>query len=179
MRRMNLKRLPSFFTFDLPINYKFLYSYFRRTQEEQRCIYASWPTGATRQKLISDYWGNALLHYLLLMPLSTGLVFLFSINYRYSINLYLLALFLIGIFAYLPMYFLIYRPTFNRDFLPNLEAVVAEYEGKERAWLEKCKQDQPTNRTLALFFYAIDKTSNMSYLSATGKCADLLHKTLV
>jgi hypothetical protein len=29
---------------------------------------------------------------------------------------------------------------------------------------------------LAFLFYAIDKTSKMNYLSATSKCADLLHK---
>ena len=78
--------------------------------------------------------------------------------------------------AYLPLYVMIYRPIFTGEFLPKLETVIAAYEGRERAWLEKCKQDQLTNRALVLLFYVLDKTSNISYLSPSDKCADLLHR---
>jgi alkyl hydroperoxide reductase subunit AhpC len=74
------------------------------------------------------------------------------------------------------LYFILYRPIFTGDFLPKLETVIAAYEGRERAWLEKCKQDQLTNRALVLFFYALDKTSKANYLTPNDKCADLLHK---
>lgn len=176
MKRMNLRRLTSFYTFDLPVNYKYLYTIFRQTQEGQHNVHSCWPIAATRQKLISDYWGNALLHYLLLIALSVVVVLLFTITYGYLGNIYLPVLFLVGILAYLPMYFIIYRPTFLREFLPNLETVIAEYEGRERLKLDKCKQDQPTNRALAFLFYVLNQTSKMSYLSASSKCADMLHK---
>lgn len=123
MRSLNLRRLKSFFTLDLPVNYRYLYTSFRQSQDRQRYIHANWPTTATRQKLIANYWENTLVHYLLLITISTTMVVLFSIGYSQHNNIYLPVLFLVGIMAYLPIYFIIYRPTFNREFLPNLETV--------------------------------------------------------
>jgi hypothetical protein len=91
-------------------------------------------------------------------------------------GMYMLVSAALGIAAYLPLYFMLYRPIFTGDFLPKLETVIAAHEGRERAWLEKCKQDQLTNRALVLFFYAFDKASKANYLTPSDKCADLLHK---
>lgn len=49
-------------------------------------------------------------------------------------------------------------------------------QNKNRAWQEKCKQDQFSNRTLVFLFYVLDKTSNLNRLTAVDKWADLLHK---
>lgn len=173
MRSLNMKRLKSFFTFDLPVNYSYIYSRFRKTHKGQRDIYASWPAEATRRQLINEYWSNALWHYLLLFVLADVVVFFYSGQFN---AMYMLAGVTLGMVAYLPVYFLIYRPTFTGDFLPKLETVIAAYEGRERAWLEKCKQDQLTNRALVLLFYAFDKASKANYLTPSDKCADLLHK---
>lgn len=83
---------------------------------------------------------------------------------------------LLGILTYLPLYVMVYRPTFTGEFLPKLETVIAAYEGRERAWLEKCKQDQLSNRALVLLFYVLDKTCNKSYLGPSDKYADQLHR---
>lgn len=171
-----MRRLKSFFTFDLPVNYKYLYIRFRQTHERQRYLYSSWPAEATRRKLISDYWSNVLFHYLLLFSLSTLFVSLSSIVYTSFEGIYFPTLIMLGVFTYLPLYFMIYRPTFNREFLPNLETVIAEYEGGQQLWMEKCKKDQPTVRALAFFFYVLDKTGKINYLSDSDKCADHLHK---
>lgn len=40
MRSMSLKRLRSFFTFDLPVNYKYLYLSFSQTHENKRHVYS-------------------------------------------------------------------------------------------------------------------------------------------
>jgi len=173
MRGMNMKRLKSFFTFDLPVNYNYIYSRFCKTHEEQRDIYASWPAEATRRWLINEYWNNALWHYLLLVVVAAVVVWVYNGQLN---GMYILAGMTLGIAVYLPLYFLLYRPIFTGDFLPKLETVIAAYEGRERAWLEKCKQDQLTNRALVLFFYALDKTSRANYLTPSDKCADLLHK---
>jgi hypothetical protein len=71
MRSMNLRRMKSFATFDLPINYHYLYSSFHKTHESNRNLHPVWPVAATRCKLISKYWGNAFLHYLLIAATST------------------------------------------------------------------------------------------------------------
>lgn len=130
MRSLNLKWLKSFFTFDLPVNYKYLYVRFRQTHKGQHEFYPNWPAAATRQKLISDYWEHVFLHYLLLLGLSAFSVTLFSIFHSSFEGVYFPALVLLGTVAYLPLYFMIYRPTFNREFLPNLETVIVEYEGR-------------------------------------------------
>ena len=78
MRSLNLRRLTSFLTFDLPVNYHHLYYCFRQTHEGQRITYASWPAAATRRRLICDYWSNALLHYLLVFGLSATFALLYN-----------------------------------------------------------------------------------------------------
>ncbi|RFS20220.1 hypothetical protein DVR12_21130 [Chitinophaga silvatica] len=83
---------------------------------------------------------------------------------------------LVCIVLYLPLYFITYRSIYNDEFLPKLEMAIATYEGRERSWLEKCKQDQLSNRALVLLFYVFDKTSKADYLAPSDKCADLLHK---
>ncbi|MCW3466193.1 hypothetical protein [Chitinophaga nivalis] len=173
MRSLNLKQLKSFFTFDLPVKYSYIYSRFRKTHERKRDIYASWPAEATRHQLINEYWNNALWHYLLLVVVATAAVWFYNDQLN---GMYMIICVTVGIIVYLPLYFLLYRPVFTGDFLPKLETVIAVYEGRERAWLEKCKQDQLTNRALVLFFYAFDKASKANYLTPSDKCADLLHK---
>ncbi|WPV65929.1 hypothetical protein [Chitinophaga sp. LS1] len=139
----------------------------------QRDIYASWPAEATRRQLINEYWSNALGHYLFLVVVATVAVWFYNGQLN---SIYMLVSVTLGITVYLPLYFILYRPIFTGDFLPKLETVIAAYEGRERAWLEKCKRDQLTNRALVFFLYAFDNASNANYLAATDKCADLLHK---
>nr|WP_295873302.1 hypothetical protein [uncultured Chitinophaga sp.] len=173
MRSLNMKQLKSFFTFDLPVNYSYIYSRFRGTHKGQRDVYASWPAEATRHRLISDYWSNVLWHYFLLVVLAAVSVWFYNGQLN---GMYMLVYITVGMAAYLPLYFLLYRPIFISDFLPKLETAIAAYEGRERAWLEKCKRDQLTNRALVFFLYAFDKASNANYLTASDKCANLLHK---
>ncbi|ASZ13706.1 hypothetical protein CK934_23485 [Chitinophaga sp. MD30] len=168
-----MKQLKSFFTFDLPVEYSYIYSRFRKTHEGQRDIYASWPAEATRRHMINEYWSNALWHYSLLVVVAAVAVWFYNGQLN---GMFMLVGVTLGIAAYLPLYFILYRPIFTGEFLPKLETVIAAYEGRERAWLEKCKQDQLTNRALVLFFYAFDKASKANFLTPSDKCADLLHK---
>lgn len=157
-----MKQLKSFFTFDLPVKYSYIYSRFRKTHEGQRDIYSSWPAEATRRQLINEYWSNALWHYLLLVVVAAVAVWFYNGQMN---GMYMLVSVTLGIAAYLPLYLILYRPIFTGDFLPKLETVIAAYEGRESAWLEKCKQDQLTNRALVFFFYAFDKASKANYLT--------------
>lgn len=162
MRSLDMKQLKSFFTFDLPVKYSYIYSRFRKTHEGQRDIYSSWPAEATRRQLINEYWSNALWHYLLLVVVAAVAVWFYNGQMN---GMYMLVSVTLGIAAYLPLYLILYRPIFTGDFLPKLETVIAAYEGRESAWLEKCKQDQLTNRALVFFFYAFDKASKANYLT--------------
>jgi|GEM_PF-5527896 len=175
MKSVTLRRIKSFAIFDLPVNYHYVYINFQTIHERYRNTHAIWPATATRLKLIVDYWNNALLHYLLIVTAGTLLTTpFFSID---SLNdLYFFTICIAGALSYVPLYFIVYRHMYNSEFLPKLETAVAEYEGKERAWQEKCKQDQLSNRTLVFLFYVLDKASNLNRLTATDKWADQLHK---
>lgn len=78
MRSEKLKRLQSFFTFDSPVNYHYIYKQFSQTHDEQRRLYANWPPEATRYQLINEYCNNTVWHYLLLIAISVVRVFPFS-----------------------------------------------------------------------------------------------------
>ncbi len=172
MRREKLKRLQSFVTFDSPVNYHYIYKQFTQTHDQQRRLYAHWPATATRQQLINDYWNNTVRHYLLLIGISVVAVLPF--NSHYLLTFFLSAV-VLAVAVYLLLYYSVYHRIFNLEFLPKLETAIANYEGRERAWLEKCKRDQLSNRALVLLFYVFDKTSKANYLAPSDKCADLLH----
>ncbi|SDC96529.1 hypothetical protein [Niabella drilacis] len=173
MKRMNMKRLIDRFTFELPENPSYIYTRFRQMHERRRSIHRYWPATATRSQLIDTYWRSALLHFSSIIILGVLVTSFFSgtLDLLYFLSV---AIFTIGAFP--PLYYFIYRPIFNSSFLPNLENAIATYEGRELSLLEKCRQDQLSNRTLVLLFYVFDKTSCANYLSPNDKCADLLHK---
>jgi hypothetical protein len=52
---------------------------------------------------------------------------------------------MIGALVYVPLYYFIYRPTFNCDFVPKLETAIIAFEGKELAWLERCNSTFTVN----------------------------------
>lgn len=156
-----LKRLKSFFTLDLLVDYDDLILRFRQTHQQRRGYISNWPTEATYWYLISDYWENVLKHYLAMLAVSIILINLFSFSREQFTIINLFILVLTGFMIYFPVYFMIYRPTFNREFVPRLTAVMAEFEGKERLNLEKCKQAQMSNTALSIVFYVLARTSGI------------------
>ncbi|AHF17332.1 hypothetical protein [Niabella soli] len=173
MKHMNMRRLIDQFTFELPESPSYIYTRFRQIHERRRSVHRYWPAIATRCQLIDGYWRNALLHFCSLIILGILITSFFSrpLNLSYILSI---AIFTIGVFP--PLYYFIYRPIFTGRFLPNLENAIATYEQRELSLLEKCKQDQLSNRALVLLFYVFDKASKANYLSPNDKCADLLHK---
>ncbi|RAJ78955.1 hypothetical protein CLV59_10615 [Chitinophaga dinghuensis] len=172
MTSLKMQQLKSFFTFDSPVNYYNIYKQFSQTHNQQRRLYANWPPEATRHQLINEYWNNTIWHYLLLIGISVVSVFPFSGDP----TAFLFSTVLLSIVLYLFLHYTVYRRVFSREFMPKLETAIATYEDRERSQLEKCKQDQLSNRALVLLYYVFDKTSKANYLAPSDKCADLLHK---
>ncbi|WP_298707377.1 hypothetical protein [Chitinophaga sp.] len=147
--------------------------HFRRTHERHLEHFDSWPIAATRRKLINDFWFWALFHYAALVA-TCGTVFMAILaSFNFS---YLLTVLVVGILLYLPLYVLLYRPAFTSDFLPKLETVIAEFEGNQRIWAEKCKREQLSTRGLVLLYYILDKCAEINYLTPNDKSASLLLK---
>lgn len=154
-----LTRLKSFAIFDLPVNYNYLNLRFRQIHSKQGILFPSWPTKATTQSLISDYWKNALKHYVFLLTL--GMIGVLALVSFSQSSLSLAVLGLISFLIYLPMYFMVYRPILKSEVMPKLATIAADFEGKERLRAEKCKQAQMSNAALAIIFYVFTKTSGI------------------
>jgi len=81
-----------------------------------------------------------------------------------------------AIIAFCIMLFVQYAPYFNTEFLPKLETVVEEYEGRQYEDLEKCRQAQYSNLALILIFYVWNKVGNVNALNSSDQLARLLMK---
>ncbi|WP_126244390.1 hypothetical protein [Chitinophaga rhizosphaerae] len=173
MQLFPFHRLKSFILFEQPFNFQYLTLHFRRTHEKHQEHFDSWPIAATRRKLINDFWFWALCHYAALVAIC-GIVFL-GVLATFNIS-YLLLVLVVGILLYLPLYVLLYRPAFTGDFLPKLETVISEFEGNQRIWAEKCKQEQLSTRGLVLLYYILDKCAEINFLTPSDKSASLLLK---
>ncbi|MGX5820664.1 hypothetical protein ACWKWU_20890 [Chitinophaga lutea] len=173
MIRFSFRRLKSFILFEQPFIYEYLAIHLRRTHEQHKERFDSWPIAATRRKLINDFWFWVLYHYAALVAVC-GMVFL-GVLATFNLS-YLLLVLVVGILLYLPLYVLLYRPAFTSDFLPKLETVIAEFEGNQRIWAEKCKQEQLSTRGLVLLYYILDKCAEINYLTPSDKSASLLLK---
>ncbi len=170
---LSFNRMKSFILFEQPFNFVYLTLHFRRTHEKHQEHFESWPIAATRRKVINDFWFWALFHYAALVTICGVIFMAVLVSFSFS---YLLTVLVVGILLYLPLYVLLYRPAFTSDFLPKLETVIAEFEGNQRAWAEKCKQEQLSTRGLVLLYYILDKCAEINYLTPSDKSASLLLK---
>lgn len=173
MSMLSFNRMKSFILFEQPFNFVYLTLHFRRTHEKHQEHFESWPIAATRRKVINDFWFWALFHYAALVTICGVIFMAVLVSFSFS---YLLTVLVVGILLYLPLYVLLYRPAFTSDFLPKLETVIAEFEGNQRAWAEKCKQEQLSTRGLVLLYYILDKCAEINYLTPSDKSASLLLK---
>jgi hypothetical protein len=170
------KRLNAFLKFDLPVNYDSIRELFLKIHTSYRVDYPEWSTRATRRKAISVYWYKYVLrHFLTLLLL--GLIIYFAINSFHIPHAgELVAVGIMAIIAFGILLFAQYAPYFSTEFLPKLETVVDEYEGRQFEDLEKCRQAQYSNLALILIFYVWNKVGNVNALNSSDQLSRLLMK---
>jgi hypothetical protein len=170
------KRLKAFLKFDLPVNYDSIRELFSEIHTSYQEDYPGWSTRATRRKAISVYWYKYVLrHFLTLLLL--GLILYFAINsFHIPRAGELIAIGIMVIIAFGILLFVQYAPYFSTEFLPKLETVVEEYEGRQYEDLEKCRQAQYSNLALILIFYVWNKVGNVNALNSSDQLARLLMK---
>lgn len=133
-----------------------------------------WSTTATRLILTSNYWFNYVArHFSAILGLSIFASLLIN-GLSSQISLYLLGLTISVLISFPILYLFHYRPNYNSLFLPKVEIFKEVYERKQLEHLEKCKQAQLSNFSLALIFYVFDKTTGINNLNATDQHAGLL-----
>lgn len=120
---------------------------------------AGWSTNATKRKVIAAYWIKYVLpHFAVLFGLPSLLMFLMPAHFNV---LFLAVVFVAGLVTFPVMLLFLYWPSFHNNFLPYLETVKENFESNHLEQVEKCRQAQLSNFSLALFFYAISKTNSL------------------
>lgn len=171
-----VKRAKSFIIFDYPLQTAYITRQFASIHQKLQAETPGWSTIATRQKLIFNYWFTHVAgHFALLFGLPALTVFLLPGSFEQPI-FYLFNVLLAGLLSYPILYLFHYRPYFDSIFLPRLETVKEAYERKQIEQLEKCRQAQLSNFSLALFFYVLTNTNSIITLKCDDYSASLLMK---
>jgi len=69
-----------------------------------------------------------------------------------------------------------YWPGFHNRFLPYLETVKETFEKSQLKQVDKCRQAQLSNFSLALFFYVVSKINSLKPLQCNDQSSGLLKK---
>ena len=170
-----MSRAIAFLTFDTHLQAQQISLQFSQIHHKRLAEIDNWSTNATRQQLISNYWYTYVLgHFTILFSLSVGIILILGENKQHDV--FIASLFFACPLAYLVLYLFQYRPKFNSTYLPLLETVKEAYEKKQLEQVEKCRQTQLSNFSLALFFYVLTKTNNLNQISCDDYSANLLRK---
>ncbi|TAJ67282.1 MAG: hypothetical protein EPO58_01455 [Chitinophagaceae bacterium] len=171
-----MNRAIDFLTFDAHLPSQQISLQFSETHHKRQAEIDEWSTVATRQQLISSYWSSLVTcHFAVFFGGSAGISFLILGGF-YQPDLFLATMFIVCPIVYLGFYIFQYRPKFNSIYLPRLETAKEAYEKKQIEQIEKCRQAQLSNFSLALFFYVLYKTNNLKAISCDDHSANLLKK---
>lgn len=171
-----MNRAIDFLTFDAHLPAQQISLQFSEIHHKRQAEINEWSTIATRQQLASSYWSSHVTgHFAVFFGGSAGISFLVTGGF-YQPDLFLVNMFIVCPIVYLGFYTFQYRPKFNSTYLPRLETAKEAYEKKQIEQIEKCRQAQLSNFSLALFFYVLTKTNSLNPLSCDDHSANLLKK---
>jgi hypothetical protein len=167
-----LMRLQSFATFDLPLRNGYIHQAFVTTHEYYQKEYQGWSLNATRKKAIADYWTKHVLTHFGVLYLASVLIALpFNTNFN---QFALPGFFLAGMISLSVLTFWLYGQHFYFDFLPQLDTIMENYEGKQLQHLKKCQQAQMSNFAAVVVYYALANSSGLSISRATRQYGEQL-----
>jgi hypothetical protein len=172
--RQILCSVKSFITFDFPFRTDFIKAEFEAIHSKNSANLPEWSTTATRLILTSNYWFIYVARHFGAMVGLSILVSLMMNGMGNQVRLYLLGLITATLISFPILYLFHYRPNYNALFLPKVEIIKEVQERKQLEQLEKCKQAQLSNLSLALIFYVFDKTTGINSLTATDQHSGLL-----
>jgi hypothetical protein len=175
MQRMNLKGLISVIYFDQPLRTNYVAAEFSIQHQKYQRQYSNWPFGATRRKMVTRYWfQEAFPNFVMIFITGISLTLPFYSTWRE----FLPSTFLVGFISFLTLTGFIYFPAFYSDFLPKLDAIIADQEklASHSEDTKRCKRTQFSIPTLTVIFYVFCKTGNIPLPAANDQSAVLLNK---
>lgn len=173
--RKNLRRLASFATFDLPLNFSYNQLQLCTIQKEQMAAVPRWNIEGTRRKLIARYWYRYVLYHFLSL---FGIALLIILPFSPCFNLlYLSVLCMMGGISFWIVYLFIYLPFFSLAFLPQLESLIANC---KKAHIEvqqtKSAKTQSKIPALTITLYVLLKAAGIERIAPDTFSAQMLNR---
>ena len=169
-----ISKVKSFITFDFPLASDCIRERFTSIHNAEQNNIAAWSTNSTRQKVIAAYWSkDVLAHFGFVFGLPALLMFLTPAYFNFT---FLPAVFVAGLVTFPVMFLFHYLPGFHNKFLPHVETVKETFERSQREQVEKCRQAQLSNFSLALFFLVISKINSLKPLQCNDQSSAVLKK---
>ncbi|MGN7825048.1 hypothetical protein ACTJJB_33295 [Chitinophaga sp. 22536] len=170
--KKNLTWLQSFATFDLPLTNNYIEQTFVTTHNYFRKEYQGWSLNATRKKVVANYWiRHVLVHFAALYLVAV--VSTLPVTNSFT-RFYIPSLFLTGMISFPILVLGLYGQLFYFDFLPKLDTIMENYEGKQLQHLKKCQQAQMSNFAAAVVYYALAKASGLQITGANRQYGERL-----
>lgn len=145
---------------DFPATQPLLLKAFQHQHERCLGLTPGWSLTATRRKLIAGYWLEILhKHFIVLM--AAGFVLTVLFNTSAPIEHLLLSLLPVSLLVFLILFFTMYWPLYQLDFLPHLESCVESFRGQQLEGVQKCKKEQYPVLTLMLIHHCYQQMAGM------------------
>jgi hypothetical protein len=170
-----VKKVTAFVLFESPTDFQLIGQSFTRTQSRCKAQFAHWPFGATRKKLMVEFWfGQIFLHFLILIILAVTALLLLQ---RVSANS-IAPLSISAISTFFILSTIHYGPIFYGDYLPKLATIIAEQEKltTEEDDIKKCRRTQYSIPTLTIIFYVWSKLAQIPMVPVNDHSAVLLNQ---
>ena len=121
---------------------------FRKQHQYYEANFPAWSLISTRRKLSAAYWLSTVVkHYSILLSLASLGVMTFGHPPVFCLLMVLLPA---GLLVFTILFFCLYWPVYQTEFLPHLDACVENYKGLHLEGLQLCKKQQYTVVSLML-----------------------------
>ena len=167
-------RAKAFVFFESPVQIDLINGFFNSTHDHFKKEYPHWTFASTRHKVIYQFWYQQVsLHFGILMLAAVLSVLFFTATH----HIFIQSLLISATLSFLVIVTKIYWPAYFSDFLPKLDAIIAEKEKIQLAALElnKCKRTQYSTPTLTIIYYINCKMAGVSTLPVNDDSAELLN----
>jgi hypothetical protein len=135
--------------------------------------FPAWSLTATRRKLIGSYWLKIIINHFLIL-LIAGMLVALILNDHLAAQQFLLALMPASIVIFFVLFFAMYLPDYQLEFLPHLDNCVESFHAKKLESIQQCKKEQYSVFTLVLIQYCYQEMAGINNNPINNQYAILL-----
>jgi len=157
---MRFSKVLSFLTLSGISDMLYVEQKFNEVHSKFKSQFSFWSVGATRKKLVVDFWYRQVLTHFVGVFGIAWLATFFSHPFGFS-PAYLLAAGSVFLVAFFVMIIWIYLPIFGSDYCPKLESYSEQYSGSQNLNIQKCKKHQFSLKTLVLIQHVLEQLAGI------------------